>query len=189
MTSRKTALVILCCLPLFLFMTAGKGGEASGSSGFLGKAVNFIILFGGLVYVLYKPARNFLVKRSRDIRGALDAAREAKANAEQKLGAAQQGIDALEAEVARIRTAAEEEGLEEKERTRALAEKDAARIRSFAEQELDLQLKAGIRELTEYTAGLAASLAEARLKAKMTDALQSDLIDKSIERLAELRER
>jgi F-type H+-transporting ATPase subunit b len=189
MTSRKTALTALCCVPLFLGMMAEEASHPSGSSDFLGKVINFVVLFGGLGYVLYKPIRNFLVQSSRNIQTALDEAREARTNAEKKLGDAQQRIAALEGEVVRMKIAAEEEGLREKERIKALAEKEAERIRSFAEQEMSLQLKAGIQELTEYTAGLASSLAEARLKKRMTNNLQSDLIDKSIERLAELNER
>jgi F-type H+-transporting ATPase subunit b len=170
-------------------MMAEEASHPSGSSDFLGKVINFVVLFGGLGYILYKPARNFLIKWSQDIRTSLDAAREARTNAEKKLGDAQQRTAALEGEVVRMKIEAEAEGLREKERIKALAEKEAERIRSFAEQEMSLDLKAGIQELTEYTAGLASSLAEARIKAKMTDALQSGLIDKSIERLAELNER
>ncbi len=58
-----------------------------------------------------------------------------------------------------------------------------------AEQEIDLQLKAGMQELKEYTAELAATLAEARIKDKITAGEQSALIDKSIDKLAELYEK
>jgi F-type H+-transporting ATPase subunit b len=137
---------------------------------------------------LYKPLRNFLAKRSRDIRAALDEARGARREAEQKLEEARRRIAALEDEVTGMKREAELKGLKEQAKTKALAEKEAIRIRSFAQQEIDLQLKAGIQELKEYTAEIAASLAEARMKDKITEEGQSKLIDKSIERLAEIHE-
>jgi F-type H+-transporting ATPase subunit b len=169
-------------------MTTEEGTSGSGSSNFLGKVVNFAVLFGGLTYILYKPLRNFLTKRSRDIRAALDEARGARREAEQKLEEAQRRIAALEDEVTGMKREAELKGLKEQAKIKALAEKEAIRIRTFAQQEIDLQLKAGIQELKEYTAEIAASLAEARMKDKITEEGQSKLIDKSIERLAEIHE-
>jgi F0F1-type ATP synthase membrane subunit b/b' len=113
----------------------------------------------------------------------------ARLEAEAKLGEARREIAALEDEVVRMKKDAEAEGFKDKDRIRALAAKEERRIRSFAEQEIDLQLKAGIRELKEYTAELAASLAEARIKDKITDGEQSALIDRSINKLAELHEK
>jgi F0F1-type ATP synthase membrane subunit b/b' len=95
---------------------------------------------------------------------------------------------ALEGDVSRLRAEAEAEGRAEKERIKALAEKEGERIKSFTQQEIDLQLKAGIQELKEYTASLAAGLAEDRMKARLTPADQSRLIDKSIAGLTELHE-
>jgi F-type H+-transporting ATPase subunit b len=188
MADKKTAFAVLLLVPLFIFMTTEEGTSSSGSSNFLGKVVNFAVLFGGLTYILYKPLRNFLTKRSRDIRAALDEARDARREAEQKLEEARRRIAALEDEVTGMKREAERKGLKEQAKIKALAEKEAIRIRSFAQQEIDLQLKAGIQELKEYTAEIAASLAEARMKDKITEEGQSKLIDKSIERLAEIHE-
>jgi len=188
MADKKTAFAVLLLVPLFIFMTTEEGASGSGSSNFLGKVVNFAVLFGGLTYILYKPLQNFLTKRSRDIRAALDEARDARREAEQKLEEARRRIAALEDEVTGMKREAERKGLKEQAKIKALAEKEAIRIRSFAQQEIDLQLKAGIQELKEYTAEIAASLAEARMKDKITEEGQSKLIDKSIERLAEIHE-
>ncbi len=189
MTDRKTALAVLLLAPLFLFMTTEEGAEAAGGSGLLGKVINFVLLFGGLVMVLRKPLREFLRKRTEAIRALMKDAQTARLEAEAKLDEARRKIAALEDEVIRMKKDAEAGGLKDKERIRALAAKEESRIRSFAEQEIDLQLKAGIRELKEYTAELAASLAEARIKDKITAGEQSALIDRSINKLAELHEK
>ena len=189
MADKRTALTVLLLVPLFLFMTTEEGAGAEGGSGLLGKVLNFVLLFGGLVIVLRKPLREFLRKRTESIRALMKDARAARLEAEGKLAEAGRKIAALEDEVARLKKDGEDEGLKDKERIRALAAKEESRIRTFAEQEIDLQLKAGIQELKEYTAELAASLAEARIKDRMTAEEQSALIDKSIEKLAELHEK
>jgi F-type H+-transporting ATPase subunit b len=188
MSHRKAARAVLLLVPFLLAMSAEGGPQASGSGGMLGKVINFVILFGGVTFALYKPARNFLVQRTRDIQASLDEARDGRLRAEAKLEEARAKLAALEGDVARLRAQAEAEGRAETERIRALAEKEARRIQAFTQQEVDLQLKAGIQELKEYTAGLAASLAEDRMKRRLTPDDQSGLIDKSIADLTELHE-
>jgi F-type H+-transporting ATPase subunit b len=189
MAERITAASVLLLVPWFLFMAGEEGAAAPGGSGMLGKVINFALLFGGLVFLLRKPLRDFLRKRTEDIRALLSEAQAARQDAEGKLDEAQRRIAAFEEEAVRMRTDAEAEGLKEKERIRMLTAKEAGRIRTFAEQEIDLLLKSGIQELKEYTADLAASLAEARMRDKITADEQSALIDKSIDQLAELHEK
>ena len=176
-------------LPLLFLMANEGGAEAAGGSGMLGKIINFVILFGGLIIILRKPLREFLRKRTETIRNLIKDARNARLEAESKLDEARRKIAALEEDVVRLRKDAEAEGLKEKERIQALAAKEEIRLRSFAEQEIDLQAKAAIQELKEYTAELAASLAEVRIRDKITVQEQSELIDKSIDKLAELHEK
>jgi F-type H+-transporting ATPase subunit b len=189
MGMRNQALAVLLLVPFFLFMVSEEGGEAAGKSDFLGKVINFVVLFGGLTYLLYKPLRNYLRKRSDGIRRALDEARQARLNAERKLQEAQKKLAVLGDEVGRIIKAAETDSFQAKENIRVLADKETERIKAFAGQEIEMQLRAGRQELKEYTAELAAALAEARLKEKITAQGHSRLIDKSIEKLAELYEK
>jgi F-type H+-transporting ATPase subunit b len=170
-------------------MSSEEGTSSSGISDLLGKIINFVVLVGGLVFVLYKPLRRYLEKRSHEVQAMIAEAREARQSAEKKLEEARQRMESLEKEVIKMKEDAEREGLKEKERIRALAQKEAERVRLFAEQEISLFLNAGIQELKEYTAELAASLAETRIKEKITDEDQSALVDKSIEKLAELYEK
>jgi len=186
---RKRALAVLLIAPLFLFFApAAEEPPSSGSSGMLGNVVNFVILAGALLVVLRKPIRDLLDKRTRDIEIMIVEAQEARRDALAKLEEAQKRAALLDDEIARIRQDAQVQGLREKERIRALGEKEVERIRIFAEQEIDLLLKAGIQELKNYTAELAAALAETRLQQRITQEDHAGLIDKSIERLAERHE-
>jgi ATP synthase F0 subunit b len=154
----------------------------------IGKIINFVILFGGLFYFLRKPIMRILARRTETIAKTLDEAQAARHEAEARLAEARAKVEALEAELLRLRTEAEEEGRREKERIREMAGQEAERLRALARLEIEAHLKSGVRDLKAYTAELAASLAEARLKARLTAADQSGLIDKSIAKLKTLHE-
>lgn len=183
--ARKRAVAVLFVIPLFLFMSGEEGPAASGSTGMLGNVVNFVVLAGGLIFVLRKPVRNLLEKRSKDIQIMIVEAQEARRDGLVKLEEVGKKVALLDEEIARIKRDALVQGLREKERIKTLADKEVERIRTFAGQEIDLLLKAGVQELKEYTAELAAALAETRLKQRITEEDHAGLIDKSIERLAE----
>ena len=188
MTERRKILVVLFLLPFFIFMVSAEEEHKSGFIDFLGKAINFIVLFGGLAYLLRKPLRSFLEKRSQDIQRTLKETEASRKEAEQKLQEAKAHLAGLEEEIEKMRKEAGVEGQKERERTLQLAQKEAEKIRYFAGQEIEMLTRAGIQELKEFTAELAASLAEERIRKKMTLEDHSQLIDKSIERLSELYE-
>jgi F-type H+-transporting ATPase subunit b len=188
MTPRRAAAVLLA-VPFLLSMFAEEGGGARGGSGMAGKIINFVILAGGLFFLLRKPVKAMLAKRTEGIRAALDEARTARAAAEAQFAEARHRLASLEEEVARLTDIARTVGLADKDRILAQAEKEVERIRTLAVQEVDSRLQAGLRELKAYTAALAAEIAEARLKGRLNDADQSALIDRSIDRLRTIHER
>jgi len=185
----RRVLIILLLLPFFVFMSSAEEEHSSNFMDFLGKTINFIILFGGLTYILFKPIRNFLEKRSQDIENSLKETEESKREAGQKLKEVKARLSGLENEIAKIKKEAELEGRREKERIIHLAQQEAERIKYFAKQEIEMLIHAGIQDLKVYTAELATTLAEKRIRKKMTSEDQSFLINKSIERLDKLYER
>lgn len=188
MTERRKILVVLFLLPFFIFMASAEEEHKSGFIDFLGKVINFIVLFGGLAYLLRKPLGSFLEKRSLDIQRTLKETEASRKEAEQKLQEAKAHLAGLEEEIEKMRKEADVEGHRERERTLQLAQKEAEKIRYFARQEIEMLTRAGIQELKEFTAELAALLAEERIRKKMTLEDHTQLIDKSIERLSELYE-
>jgi ATP synthase F0 subunit b len=154
----------------------------------IGKIINFAILFGGLFFFLRKPLMAMLNQRTETIAKTLDEAQAGRLAAEARLAEARAKVAALEAELLRLRSEAEEEGRREKDRIREMAGKEADRLRALARLEVEALLKSGVRDLKAYTAELAASLAEARIKARLTEADQAALIDKSIAKLKDLHE-
>ena len=186
---RKKILFILLCLPFLIFMSTEEEEHSSGLIDFLGKTVNFIILFGGLTYLLYKPIRGFLEKREQEIQFSLKDAEDSQKEAEQKLKEIETRLAGLEKEIEKMMKEADSEGLREKERILQMAQQETERIKHFALQEIDGIIRSGIRELREHTALLATSLAKESIQKKMSPELQFRLINRSIERLDQLDEK
>jgi len=156
---------------------------------FLGKTINFLVLFGGLAYFLLKPIKNFLRKRADSIERSLKETDDSKREAEKKLDEAKARLASLGREIEKIREKAEVEGQGRREKIIQLAQREAERIKSFARQEIEMLSQAEIQHLREYTAELAAALAEEMIKKRLSLEDQAQLIDKSIERLARLYEK
>jgi F-type H+-transporting ATPase subunit b len=186
---RKKILLLLLCLPFLMFMSTEEEDHSSGLIDFLGKTVNFIILFGGLTYLLYKPIRSFLDKRAQEIRFSLKDAEDSKKAAEQKLKEIETRLAGLEQEIEKMMKEADSEGRREMERILQMAKHETERIKHFSRQEIDGIIRSGIRELREHTALLITSLAKERIQKKMSPELHSWLINRSIERLDQLDEK
>jgi len=188
-TQRRKIFLIFLLLPFFISMVSADEEHSSNMRDFIGKTINFIVLFGGLTYFLFKPIRNFLQKRSQEIEQGLKDAEDAQKEAELKLREAKARLATLEDEIEKLKKDAEIEGRKEKERVIQLAQQEAERIKYFAKQEIEMLMRGGIQDLKEYTAGLAATLAEERIRKKISPEDQSFFIDKSIEKLDELYEK
>jgi F-type H+-transporting ATPase subunit b len=164
-------------------------GPVSATMDFLGKLVNFLILFGGLGFVLRKPLKAMLAKRSADIGDAIREGEEARAGAEAKAGESRAKLSGLEEEVRRLKVAAEEEGRRETERIARSAGEEAERLKKFTRQEVEEQVRRGVRELKTYAAARATDLARERIRKRLTPEVQAALIDKSIDRLSDIHEK
>jgi len=180
---------VVALLLLFLLAVGLWGAEegekpSRGGLDMIGKVINFLILFGGLGYFLYKPIRAILAGRREEARRKLDDAQEKVRQAEEQLRQAQERLSGLEAEVLSLRTAAQEEGRAEQERIRRLAREEADRIKRLTAQDMEAQVQSGVRELKRHAAELAAERALARIRERLTPDIQARLIDRAIEELS-----
>lgn len=190
MRENKKFLAILLLLPFLVLMSAGEKGRLSKNTlDFLGKTINFLVLFGGLAYFLLKPIKNFLRKRADGIERSLKETDDSKREAEKKLDEVKARLASLGREIEKIREKAEVEGQSRREKIIQLTRQETERIKSFARQEIEMLSQAEIQHLREYTTELAAALAEETIKKRLSLEDQSQLIDKSIERLDKLYEK
>lgn len=183
------AAVVIMIAASALVLAAEEGpAKPSASADFLGKVINFVILFGALGYVLRKPLRKFLTDQVELVRSGLRHAEETALEAQAKLRSIEERAGTLEAEIEDMKGKAEADGRTEKDRIIGAARREAARLQMFSEQEIEAQVRASIRQLKEYSADKAMALALDRLGARLTPEAQSRLIDASIEKLAEVHE-
>ena len=163
-------------------------GHSSAALDFLGKVVNFLVLFGALAYVLRKPVRDLLAKRTDGVGEGLSRAAAERAESEARAASSRAKLAGLGDEVEALRAAAAEEARRETERIARAARDEAERLKKLTRQELEEQVRLGLRELKAHAASRAADLARRRIRRRLTPELHSALIEKSIDRLSRLHE-
>ena len=189
MSQKKTILLVLLAVPFLMFMYSAEESHPSQTMDFIGKVVNFLLLFGGLAYVLRKPLGNFLKRRSEELEKALKVAKESHEEAEERLNQVESRLGKLDEEIEQMQREAEIEGQSLHQRIIEEAKQDTERLKHFTKQEIEMLTQDAIREIKEYAVALAADLAQQRIQDRMTEEFQSSLIDKSIERLEKLHEK
>ena len=181
--------MILLIVPFLLFMSFAEESHPSQTKDFLGKLVNFLLLFGGLAYVLRKPLGKFLQERSDSLEQALRGAKQSHEEAAEKLNQVESRLRKLDEEIEKMQQEAEAVGQSLHQHVLEEAKQAADRLKHFASREIEMLTQDAIREIKEYTGALAADLAQQRIQDRMTEEFHSSLIDKSIERIEKLHEK
>jgi len=186
MKTQNKVLLILLLLPFFLFLSPEEEeSHVSPLIGYLGKVLNFLILFGGLAYLLRKPLLSFLERRGQEIDATIKEVKQERLETEERHKDALDRLQKLKGELEEIRKDAEKEGQIRKESILQAAETETERIKNFARQEIEMYFQTKVRELKVQTAELATELAKTNIEEKMTPEKQALLIDLSIEKLEE----
>ena len=186
---KQTLALLILLMPLFLGFSRAEGSNVSPLTDLLGKTVNFIILFGGLGFLLAKPLRKFLAEIGLSVEKTIQETKRAKTEAEERLGSLKERMLSLGQEVKKIKGEGEAAGEREKERVLALARQESEKIRSFAAREIEALSQSARAELKEHAAEMAVSLARANIERRLTPELHSHLIDESIRKLEILYEK
>lgn len=189
MRHKNIAFLILLFTPFLLFMSSEENSPAANPMDFIGKVINFLLLFGGLVYLLRKPLGKFLQGRADSLRDFMREAKDSRRGAELKLKEVESHLDKLDEEINKIRQTAKDEGTDLHKRIVQETNKEADRLRNLARQEIERLTQAGILEIREHMAALATDLARRNILGRITGEYQSSLIDRSIERLEKLYEK
>jgi F-type H+-transporting ATPase subunit b len=141
------------------------------------KWVNFLILAGGLGYLISKSAPAFFAQRSKEIEESLLDAAKAKQDAEARAAAIEKRLATLDREVEGLRQTARAETAAEGERLSLETERHLQRIQQQAAQEIELMTNAARADLHKYSALLALELAEQRIHSRLTKDVQEELVD------------
>ena len=123
------------------------------------KLANFVLLAGGLGYLIKKNAGPFFASRSLKIQQDMLDAREMRADAERRAADVDRRLASLEAEIAALRTESQAEAKAETERAMQHTAAEIAKVRAHAEREIVAAGKAARMDLKRYSAELAVQLA------------------------------
>jgi F-type H+-transporting ATPase subunit b len=176
---KRAALVLWLLLVPVVPAGASEGGGGLGD--LFWPALNLVILIAVLVYFGRQPIRDFFADRQHRIRDDLDAAAKALAEAEARHTEWQRKLTRLDAEMARIRGQARERAETERKHILAEASASAERIRRDARSAVDQELRRAREELRREATELALELAAETLRARVSDADRSRLVDDFIE--------
>jgi len=145
-------------------MVAKLTGLSLDNAYWLCTVLNFAIVAGVVLYFSKKNLPGVFRNRTASIQKAMQEARQASEDANRRLGEIEARLSRLDAEIAGMRASAEKDAAAEEARIKAAAEEDARKIVESAEQEIAAAAKLARRELTNYAANLAVSLAAKQIK-------------------------
>ena len=153
-----------------------KAGEEGGAEDIWWRVVNFVIMAGGVGYLIVKNAGPFFTARSKKIREEIVQGEEARQEAERRAAEVDRRLANLEADIAGLRAVSEREAEHEFERMRQRTAAETAKIQAHAEQEIAAAGKTARAELKRYAAELAIGLAERKIRTRMNAETQDGLV-------------
>jgi F-type H+-transporting ATPase subunit b len=121
--------------------------------------INFAIIAVILIWAARKYLPGTFRNRTASIQQALQEARAASQDANRRLADIENRLRQLDVEIGRMQSSAESEAAAEEARIQKAAEDDVRKVVLAAEQEIAAAAKQARRELSNYTASLAISLA------------------------------
>ncbi|MBR0311551.1 MAG: ATP synthase F0 subunit B [Oscillospiraceae bacterium] len=122
--------------------------------------LNFVILAGGLYFILYKPVKSFMAKREQHYKEMNDAAEANRAEAAALRKETQEKYDAAVDEVIRMRTKASDEIEAEKQRLLGEARAEARRILETAGKTAEMRSKKALADSNDELRALAMEAVE-----------------------------
>ena len=153
-----------------------KGETSEPPHELLYKTINFVILVGGLAYVLRKPLAEFFRSRSSSIQKSLEEGRKALEASQAQLRAVEEKLRGLEAEIAAFKEAAAREMEAERQRLQQSSAEEAARILESARLQTQAALRGAKLELKAYAAQKAVALAEGLIRGRLDEAGRQRLV-------------
>jgi F-type H+-transporting ATPase subunit b len=190
---KKTTLLLMASLLLALPLLAstaegGEGGHGFNWQAFLGRILNFSILFGGLFVLLRKPVAAYFARRGQEIRSDIETRQGDIRGAENRLREINERLGRMEAELAEMRRSADESGRAEMARLDEAGRREAERILQLADTQMQQRLESAVRELKRRIADLAIERFQADLKEKLDERAQQRIIDRNIQQSGDLHE-
>jgi F-type H+-transporting ATPase subunit b len=191
MRSNKAAVLFLI---LTILLSISLYGEGEGAhhfdwTGFFGKLINSLILFGILIYFLRKPLIDFLSKRSVGIRDEIVIRESNLKDQKTSLLRLESRLETIEKEVAAMLEEARKSGEAEAERIGKLAVAETERIVKNAADEIRARVDSSVLELKKRIADMTIEEFRNNYRDILTSELHKKIIEKNIEISGEIIEK
>jgi F-type H+-transporting ATPase subunit b len=170
----SSALLIFFFMALPVF--AAEGAEldpADSPTGMIFRWLNFLIVFGGIVYLIAKYGGAFFRGNAREIATSITEATAVKAEADRELRVVETKIARLDQDVAEMREEARRNWAAESERLRASGLAEIEKINLAARGELAASERAARHEVREIAASMAVERAAALVSSKMNTEIRA----------------
>ncbi len=161
-------------LLIFFFMAlptlAAEGAEpdpADSTTGLIFRWLNFLIVFGGIGYLIAKHGGAFFRGNAKEIAASIHEATAAKAEADRELREVETKIARLEPDIAEMREEAGRNWAAESERLHASGVAEIEKINLAARAELAASERAAQQQLREVAAAMAVANAAAVVSSRM----------------------
>lgn len=199
----KVLSVVIGMMVLALILTTSAFGFAEGEHesedehgehhfdwwGFIGKTINALILFGGIILLLRKPLIKLLAQKSTDIKTDIQQRENEVERTTTELEKIHKRLEKIEEEVAGMKQSAEKSGNEEKKRIEELGAKEAQRILEVTEAEINTKVENSIRNLKAKIADLTIEHFKTDIQKQLDKKAHEKIIEKNIQKCGEIIER
>lgn len=146
---------------------------------------NLIILFLLMKKFLFKPVKDILEKRKKEIDEMYESADSSKTEAERLLSEYEEKLSGVKEEADGILKTAKSRAEQKEEEILENARNDAAKIIARAERETEIEKSKAKAELLEEISSLATSMASKILEKNITESDHKDMIDKFISEIGD----
>lgn len=146
---------------------------------------NLLILYLLMKKFLFKPIKNMIDSRQKEVDDMYSSAEDAERRAHELEAEYEEKISSAKEESEEIvRTAQRRAVLREEEIIRE-AEATAERIKERAEEEIELERRRAVNEIKDEVSSMAISIAEAVIERDISEGEHKDLIDSFIDKMGD----
>jgi F-type H+-transporting ATPase subunit b len=146
---------------------------ADSPTGLIFRWLNFLIVFGGIAYLIAKNGGSFFRENAKAIAASIVEATAAKAEADRELREVETKIERLDRDVAEMREEARRNWAAESERLRASGEAEIEKISHAAQEELAATERAAQQQVREMAASMAVERAATLVNSRMNAEVRS----------------
>lgn len=177
-------------LLIFFFMAlpvlAAEGAEpdpAESTTGLIFRWLNFVIVFGGIAYLIAKHGGAFFRGNAKEIAASIVEATAAKAEADRELREVETKIARLDPDVAEMREEARRNWAAESERLRGSGLAEIEKINQAAHEELAASERAAQQQVREIAASMAVERAAALVSSMMNTQIRARMFQSFLSEL------